>query len=71
MTLVALERGQRFARVVLREPATEAELVAHCRGRLADFKCPKKIFIVDSIPRTATGKVQRLNVAAALAGARE
>jgi acyl-CoA synthetase (AMP-forming)/AMP-acid ligase II len=58
------------AAVVLSEPVTEAELIAYCRGRLADFKCPKKFFIVKSIPRTATGKVQRLNVAAELAGAR-
>ena len=58
------------AAVVLREPATEAELLAHCRERLADFKCPRKLYIVESIPRTATGKVQRLNVAAALAGKR-
>ena len=58
------------AAVVLGGAATEAELIAYCRDRLADFKRPKKIYIVDSIPRTATGKVQRLNVAAALAGAR-
>jgi acyl-CoA synthetase (AMP-forming)/AMP-acid ligase II len=58
------------AAVVLREPATEAELLAYCRERLADFKCPRKLYIVESIPRTATGKVQRLNVAAALAGKR-
>jgi acyl-CoA synthetase (AMP-forming)/AMP-acid ligase II len=49
-------------------PAGEADLIAFCRGRLADFKCPKKIHIVASIPRTATGKIQRLNVAAALGG---
>lgn len=54
------------AAVVLRSPATEAEILTHCRGRLADFKAPKKIHIVDAIPRTATGKVQRLNVAASL-----
>lgn len=58
------------AAVVLREPATEAELIAYCRTRLAEFKCPKKFFLVKSIPRTATGKVQRLNVAAELTGAR-
>jgi len=58
------------AAVVLRDAATEAELIAYCRDRLADFKCPKKIYIVTSIPRTATGKVQRLNVAAALTGSR-
>ncbi len=58
------------AAVVLREPATEADLLAYCRERLADFKRPKKLYLVDSIPRTATGKVQRLNVAATLAGER-
>ena len=50
-------------------PAGEADLIGFCRSRLADFKCPKKIHIVASIPRTATGKIQRLNVAAALGGA--
>jgi acyl-CoA synthetase (AMP-forming)/AMP-acid ligase II len=54
------------AAVVLREPAAEAGLLAHCRERLADFKCPKKIHIVETIPRTATGKIQRGNVAKAL-----
>jgi acyl-CoA synthetase (AMP-forming)/AMP-acid ligase II len=49
-------------------PATEGELIRFCRNRLADFKTPKKIHIVLSIPRTATGKIQRLNVAAALSG---
>ena len=59
------------AAVVLRPdvPAEEAVLIAFCRARLADFKCPKKIHIVQSIPRTATGKIQRLNVAAAFTGA--
>ena len=45
---------------------TEAELMAHCRSLLADFKCPKTIYIVEAIPRTATGKIQRRNVAAAI-----
>ena len=49
---------------------SEADLLAYCRERLADFKRPKKLYLVDTIPRTATGKVQRLNVAAALAGKR-
>jgi len=56
------------AAVVLREPASESELLAHCRERLADFKCPKKIHVVDSIPRTATGKIQRRAVAATFSG---
>jgi acyl-CoA synthetase (AMP-forming)/AMP-acid ligase II len=51
------------AAVVLSSSATEAELIAHCRLSLADFKCPKVIYIVKAIPRTATGKLQRRNVA--------
>jgi len=56
------------AAVVLNGEATETEIGAHCRERLAEFKVPKKIHIVQTIPRTATGKIQRLNVAAQLAG---
>ena len=55
------------AAVVLKAAATEAELNAHCRLSLSDFKCPKTIYIVEEIPRTATGKIQRRNVAAAIA----
>ena len=56
------------AAVVLGSDATERDLVAHCRQSLASFKVPRKIHIVDSIPRTATGKVQRRVVAQAVAG---
>ena len=57
------------AAVVVREPIPESEIIEWCGARLADFKTPKKIHIVAAIPRTATGKIQRLNVAAALAKA--
>jgi len=66
--------GEEVEAAVVLHPETqagEAELVAFCRARLADFKCPKKIHMVASIPRTATGKIQRLSVAAALGGARK
>jgi len=53
------------AAVVLKSAANEPDLLAYCRERLADFKRPKKIHIVDNIPRTATGKIQRKVVAAA------
>ena len=53
--------------VVLRGEASEADLQRYCREQLADFKVPKKVFVVDTIPRTATGKVQRRHVAAAFA----
>jgi len=60
------------AAVVLRPDSLsidEAALIRFCRERMADFKCPKKVHIVESIPRTATGKIQRQNVAAAFNGA--
>jgi acyl-CoA synthetase (AMP-forming)/AMP-acid ligase II len=53
------------AAVVLKGPATETELLTHCRDRLADFKVPKVLYITKELPRTATGKVQRRHVAAA------
>ncbi|HET7440508.1 MAG TPA: acyl--CoA ligase [Terriglobales bacterium] len=56
------------AAVVLHQPEgiTESELLKHCRDRVAEFKCPKKIYIVENIPTTATGKIRRRAVAAAL-----
>ena len=56
------------AAVVLREPESEAAILGYCKERLADFKRPKKLYIVETIPRTATGKIQRGAVAKALAG---
>jgi acyl-CoA synthetase (AMP-forming)/AMP-acid ligase II len=54
------------AAVVLKEPVTEKELLAFARERLADYKVPRRLFIVERIPRTATGKIQRRAVASAL-----
>jgi acyl-CoA synthetase (AMP-forming)/AMP-acid ligase II len=56
------------AAVVLHEPngATESALIKHCREFLAEYKCPTKIYLVESIPTTATGKIRRRAVAAAL-----
>jgi fatty-acyl-CoA synthase len=52
------------ALVVLRaaDGATEAELIEHCRSRLAHFKCPTSIEIRDALARTATGKLQKFRL---------
>jgi len=49
------------ALVVLRAgaAATEPEIIAHCRGMLAHFKCPTGVDFVEELPRTATGKLQK------------
>lgn len=31
----------------------------HCRAKLAQFKIPREVFFVESLPKTSTGKVQR------------
>jgi acyl-CoA synthetase (AMP-forming)/AMP-acid ligase II len=51
------------AAVVLKGEATEKELLAFARERLADHKVPRKLYLVEQIPRTATGKIQRRSVA--------
>jgi len=53
------------AAVVLSGEVTVSELIAFVKTRLADFKCPRVIHVVDQIPRGATGKLQRRFVAEA------
>ena len=36
---------------------TAKELVAYSKERLAGFKCPKKIFLVDTLPKNPSGKI--------------
>ncbi|MFM9904869.1 MAG: class I adenylate-forming enzyme family protein [Pyrinomonadaceae bacterium] len=45
--------------VVIKEGAnaSEDELIAFCKDRLADFKCPKTIRFLDEIPKGPTGKL--------------
>ena len=38
--------------------ASEAELIAHCRSRLAHFKAPKRV-VFGPLPKTSTGKIQK------------
>ena len=56
--------GERpVAFVVLSDPSVSTEeLKTYCRERLAHFKCPDDISIVDDLPRTATGKIRKLSL---------
>ena len=54
------------AAVVAREPIGEEALRAHCGERLAAFKVPARVHVVDAIPKGPTGKIQRRLLAAQL-----
>jgi fatty-acyl-CoA synthase len=43
---------------------TADDVVAHCRERLAGYKCPKRVEFRDELPRTATGKLQKFKLRA-------
>ncbi len=38
---------------------TEAEVIAWLKSRLANFKVPKRVFVVEELPRNTMGKVQK------------
>ena len=42
--------------------ATEQELIAFCKERMAAYKYPRSIEIVDELPKTVTGKILRRNL---------
>ena len=46
-----------------------AAIDAHCRSMMASFKRPRRLFVVDSLPKTATGKIQRYALRAQLTAA--
>ncbi|MGE2815273.1 class I adenylate-forming enzyme family protein [Mycobacterium heidelbergense] len=62
------ELGQRVgAAVVACAPVTLEELRSHCREVIAYFKLPERLAIVDHIPYSSTGKVNRRQLAALIA----
>jgi acyl-CoA synthetase (AMP-forming)/AMP-acid ligase II len=52
------------AAVILREGAvlTPDELIAWAAERMSDYKVPRRVLIVDDLPRTGTEKVQKTEV---------
>lgn len=43
-------------------PRAEDRIKAHCRARLAPYKIPRQVTFVDTLPRTASGKVRRFQL---------
>ncbi len=49
------------AAVVLRPGCNESadDIIAYLKARLASYKCPKQVFIADTLPKSGAGKVLR------------
>lgn len=47
---------------------TAADVIAHCRGRIAGYKCPKSVEIVDVLPRLPSGKLNKVQLRETYAG---
>ncbi|MCP4640318.1 MAG: long-chain-fatty-acid--CoA ligase [bacterium] len=45
----------------------EEQVMAHCRETLAGYKCPRHVRFVEELPKTATGKIRKVEVAAQFA----
>ncbi|MEO4051832.1 o-succinylbenzoate--CoA ligase [Solibacillus sp. CAU 1738] len=48
-----------IAFVVLKQPIAELQLQQYCKARLASYKMPKRIYIVQSLPRNGSNKLLR------------
>ncbi|SNX83447.1 probable PCS60 - AMP-binding protein, peroxisomal [Melanopsichium pennsylvanicum] len=60
--------GEKVGAVVIlhkeKQSLSEKQIQSAMQGKLTKFKIPERIWITDVIPKTATGKIQRKNVAA-------
>jgi acyl-CoA synthetase (AMP-forming)/AMP-acid ligase II len=65
--------GEEVCAVIVLRPGSTVpgltELRAHCAGRIASFKQPRRLVVADAIPRTAsTQQIQRRVLVAAVVG---
>ena len=59
--------GERVHAVVVLRPGqalTADALVAHCRGQIAGYKCPRSVEFRAALPITAAGKIQKVELRA-------
>jgi len=54
------ETGCAFVTLKAGDTIDEAAILAHCNGRLARYKLPRRVIILDEMPLNATGKIQKL-----------
>ena len=57
--------GEAVTAIVVLRPgqhALEQELIAHCKTRIASYKCPRTVELVDALPRLPTGKLNKVEL---------
>ena len=63
---VGVQRPVAYITLVLGHDAEPDDVREFCRSRLAGYKRPRTVLIVDELPKTATGKIQRFRLRAGL-----
>jgi fatty-acyl-CoA synthase len=58
------EVGRAFVVARAGQPLDVAQVVAHARGALAGYKVPKRVVVLDALPRLGSGKIDRRALAA-------
>jgi acyl-CoA synthetase (AMP-forming)/AMP-acid ligase II len=56
------EVGVAFVKCEAGHALTDAEVLAHCKGRIASFKIPRHVIFVDEFPMTSSGKIQKVKL---------
>ncbi|GAY12881.1 acyl--CoA ligase family protein [Pseudonocardia sp. N23] len=56
------ERPKAFVVLKRGEQATPDELIEHVKSKIARYKAPRDVEIVDELPKTSTGKVQKFEL---------
>lgn len=56
------EVGVAFVRLTPGHALGEAEVIDYCKGRIASFKIPRHVIVVDDFPMTGSGKIQKVKL---------
>ncbi len=57
--------GEAVLGVVVTKPGqavAAADLIKHCRGHIAGYKCPKRIEFLPKLPRLPSGKIRKVTL---------
>ena len=53
-----------FIQLATGSTATEADIIGHCRGQIANYKVPRYVQFVQEFPRTPSGKIRKVELLA-------